>query len=118
MDPLPRGKSVIVWRKNYINPDGQKGMRTICQVLRDLYFAAEARNDVVGMSQIEEAHDMAKRMQNRLKFYAGKQFKTHPNIYLAIDALGDFLWMTKAEFKTEQMRLHKAELKRARTARI
>jgi hypothetical protein len=42
-------------------------MRTICEVLRELYRDAEARADALSMARIDEAHDMAKRMDNRLR---------------------------------------------------
>ena len=40
--------------------------RTICEVLRELYRDAEARGDALSMSRLDEAHDMAKRMDRRL----------------------------------------------------
>ncbi len=42
-------------------------MRTICEVLRELYRDAEARSDALSMTRIDEAHDMAKRMEGRIR---------------------------------------------------
>ncbi len=62
------GTALIVWRKHYINPrKPKKTKRTICEVLRDLYRDAEARGDALCMTKIDEAHDLAKRMDRRLR---------------------------------------------------
>lgn len=45
-------------------------MRTICEVLLELYRDAEQRSDTLAIARIEEATDMAKRMQTRLLDYA------------------------------------------------
>jgi quinol monooxygenase YgiN len=45
-------------------------MRTICEVLREMYRDAEANGDHLNMQRIDEAHDMAKRMQKKLEEYA------------------------------------------------
>ena len=64
------GTALIVWREHYIKPrKPRKAMRTICEVLRELYRDAERRGDALSMTRIEEAHDMAKRMQRRLQKY-------------------------------------------------
>jgi hypothetical protein len=64
------GTALIVWRKNYINPrKARKPIRTICEVLRELYRDAEARGDALSMTRIDECHDMAKRMQKKLEEY-------------------------------------------------
>ena len=60
--------AVVVWRKHPIN--GRKppqSKRTICEVLRELYRDAEARGDDLSMARIDEAHDMAKRMDRKLR---------------------------------------------------
>jgi hypothetical protein len=62
------GTALIVWRKNPINPRKRRQrMRTICEVLRELYRDAEARSDALSMTRIDEAHDMAKRMERRMR---------------------------------------------------
>jgi hypothetical protein len=38
-------------------------------VLRELARDAQVRGDVVAMQKIDEAHDMAKRMQYKLHYY-------------------------------------------------
>lgn len=61
------GTALVVWRKHYIKPrKPKKEIRTICEVLRELYRDAEARGDTVSMTRLEECHDMAKRMQYKL----------------------------------------------------
>lgn len=69
MEPLERSRSLVVWRKFYIKPRKTKPQRTICEVIRELYRDAEARGDVLTMERCGEAHDMAKRMHKRLKWY-------------------------------------------------
>jgi hypothetical protein len=44
-----------------------KKMRTICEVLRELLMDAKAREDAVSVARIEEAYDMAKRMDRKLR---------------------------------------------------
>lgn len=66
------GTELIVWRKNYIRwlkPPKPAHKRTICEVLRELGRDAHERGDRVAMQKIEEAHDMAKRMQRKLTHY-------------------------------------------------
>jgi hypothetical protein len=46
--------------------------RTICEVLRELYRDALARDDAKSMDRLDEAHDMAKRMAYRLEEYKEK----------------------------------------------
>lgn len=60
------GTALIVWRKHYIKPHRKLPVRTVCEVLRELYRDAEKRNDKLSMHRLEEAHDMAKRMQLKL----------------------------------------------------
>lgn len=67
------GTAVIVWRKHYIQPTKRKRIRTICEVIRELYRDADDRGDAVSMTRLEEAHDMAKRMQRKLKEYKQKE---------------------------------------------
>jgi hypothetical protein len=71
MDSIPVGKRIIVWRKHYLNVRRKRGFRTICEVLREVYLDAEVRGDPVTMTRMDEAADMAKRMQTRLEHYAG-----------------------------------------------
>lgn len=52
-----------------VNPRKRKNARTICEVLRELYRDAETRGDAVSMARIDEAHDMAKRMWQKLLTY-------------------------------------------------
>lgn len=65
------GTALIVWRKHYIKPrkPPKPHLRTICEVLREMYRDAEARGDALSMHKIGEAHDMAKRMQRKLDDY-------------------------------------------------
>ena len=63
------GTALIVWRKHYIRPKKKKPLRTICEVLRELYRDAEQRGDALSMTRLDEAHDMAKRMQRKLEHY-------------------------------------------------
>jgi hypothetical protein len=63
------GTALVVWRKHPVNPHKHKRrprLRTICEVLRELYRDAEARGDALSMVKLDEANDMAKRMHNRL----------------------------------------------------
>jgi hypothetical protein len=64
------GTALIVWRKHYIRPrKPPKPFRTICEVLRELYRDAEARGDTMSQHRIDEAYDMAKRMQRAIEQY-------------------------------------------------
>lgn len=61
-------------------------------MLRELYREAELRNDAPTMQRLDEAHDMAKRMQRKLMAYnkheiypsvkdvcvTGDQYRDHP----------------------------------------
>lgn len=60
------GTALIVWRKHYIKPSRKLRVRTVCEVLRELYHDAVKRNDQISIVRLEEAHDMAKRMQLKL----------------------------------------------------
>jgi uncharacterized membrane protein (DUF106 family) len=66
------GTALIVWRKHYIKTERKLKVRTVCEVLRELYRDAQARDDKISMVRLEEAHDMAKRMQMKL-------FELQPN---------------------------------------
>jgi coenzyme F420-reducing hydrogenase delta subunit len=62
------GTALVVWRQHPINPRKRpKRIRTICEVLRELYREAEARGDALSMAKLDEANDMAKRMQKRIE---------------------------------------------------
>lgn len=66
------GTALIVWRKHYVKwwkPPKPIHKRTICEVLRELAREAEARGDTLSLHKIDEAHDMAKRMQRKLFHY-------------------------------------------------
>jgi len=63
------GTALVVWRKHRIYGQKAGRLRTICEVLRELYRDAESRNDAVAMTKIDEAHDMAKRMDRKLREY-------------------------------------------------
>lgn len=65
------GTALVPWRQYPINPRKPKKVtRTVCEVLRELYRDAETRGDHLSMQRIDEAHDMAKRMDKRLQEYA------------------------------------------------
>ncbi len=70
------GTALVVWRRHYIRAEKKKHIRTICEVLRELYREAETRGDVLAMSKLDEAHDMAKRMDNKLRQYKGRESPT------------------------------------------
>jgi hypothetical protein len=99
MEPLPRDRSLVVWRKHQLKINKRKRVRTICEVLRELYRDAEQRQDHLTMTRLEEAHDMAKRMQAKLASYAGK---SGDPIYLGRVADNEAQWMTKPEFKRHE----------------
>jgi hypothetical protein len=64
------GTAVIVWRKHVVTPrKPPQDNRTICEVIRELYRDAEARGDTLSMARLDEAHDMAKRMDRKLRYY-------------------------------------------------
>ncbi len=64
------GTDLIVWKKNYIRWwKPPKKFRTICEVLRELYRDALVRGDTLAMHKLDEANDMAKRMQRKLTYY-------------------------------------------------
>ncbi len=54
-------------RPNQVNPT-----RTICEVLCELHRDATDREDVASVMRIEEAYDMAKRMQRALDAQKGE----------------------------------------------
>ena len=98
MEPIPRNRALVVWRKNYVKREKIKKLRTICEVLRELYRKAEERDDAFTMTRLEEAYDMAKRMQNKLKEYASKN---KDRVFLIIDD-DEMLWLSKSEFKARE----------------
>ncbi len=62
------GTALVIWRK--FKPKRHKPpkqIRTICEVLRELARDADARGDALSNARIEEAYDMAKRMDRRLR---------------------------------------------------
>jgi predicted metal-dependent hydrolase len=62
------GTALVVWRQHPISRRKRpQRLRTICEVLRELYRDAEARGDFMSMTRLDEAHDMAKRMDRRLR---------------------------------------------------
>ena len=62
------GTALVVWRKHPLNSRKKpKTIRTICEVLRELYRDADARGDALSMTKLDEAHDMAKRMERRMR---------------------------------------------------
>lgn len=64
------GTDLIVWRRFPIKPRKPKKLdRTICEVLRELWRDAKERGDALSMQRLEEAHDMAKRMDRKLRAY-------------------------------------------------
>jgi uncharacterized membrane protein (DUF106 family) len=63
------GTALVVYRKHHIKPDKKKQLRTICEVLREMYRSAEEKNDAYLMTRIDECYDMAKRMQRKLQEY-------------------------------------------------
>lgn len=96
LKPIPSHRAPIVWRKNYIHRGKSiKRIKTICEVLRKLYRSAIERDDKVAMQDIGEAFDMAKRMQYKLKEYAGK---SNDPVYLIADDKEGHLWLTKGDF--------------------
>lgn len=74
------GTALVVWRKHYLNlkkPPKPPHKRTICEVLRELAREAEARGDTLSIHKLDEAHDMAKRMQRKLQHYnANERFSS------------------------------------------
>lgn len=61
------GTALVIWRKHYTKAKKPpKASRSICEVLRELYRDAEARSDALSMARIDEATDMAKRMDQKL----------------------------------------------------
>lgn len=60
-------RALVVWRKYRTKArKPPRAKRTICEVLRELYRDAEARGDALSMARIDEATDMAKRMDKKL----------------------------------------------------
>jgi hypothetical protein len=95
--PLPRNRSLIVWRKSYMNSGVRKYLRTICDVIRELHRSAEDRGDLIAMHLLDQANDMANRMQDRLKWYSLKRGRN--DVTLTVDDVGVMYWLLKKEYK-------------------
>lgn len=65
-------------------------------MIRELHSRASERQDLLDMQRLEEAYDMANRMQNKLKFYS---LKTKDPTSLTIDDAGVIVWLNKEEYK-------------------
>ena len=91
VDTVPQGQRLVVWRRtsHRVKPNRKRGLRTICEVLRELYREAQQREDTLAMARLEEATDMAKRMQARLTYYA------QGNVTLCSTEQG-MVWVIKA----------------------
>lgn len=109
MKPIPRNRSLIVWRKNYISGKTRKLAKTICDILQELYADAELRGDMPNMQRIETCNDMAKRMQDRLKFYSVR-FKQAKGT-MTVDDVGDIYWISKHEFQRADKRRRKGKVR-------
>lgn len=88
-------REIIVWRRNYINSDKKSSRITICDVLRELHRRTD---DPASLALIETANDMAKRMQNKLKFYS---LKTKDRTTLTVNDVGEMVWLNKEEYKSK-----------------
>lgn len=65
---MTKGTALVVWRQHPVNTRKRpKPIRTICEVLRELYRDAETRGDALSMARLDEANDMAKRMDRRMR---------------------------------------------------
>jgi DnaJ-domain-containing protein 1 len=53
-----------------MEPHTKSFQRTICSVLREMWWISQDRRDRKMLALIDEAHDMAKRMDKKLKQYA------------------------------------------------
>lgn len=95
MKPIPKDRALIVWREYYVKGGRQTKLRTICEVLREIHRYSD---DPLIKSKVEEANEMAKRMQARLDFYAVKK-GGGKSVHLAIDALNRIHWWTKEAYK-------------------
>jgi len=63
------GNNLVVYKKHKIDPKNRKTIRTICEVLREIYHSADKRGDTFTMNKVGECYDMAKRMQYKLFEY-------------------------------------------------
>lgn len=62
------GTALVVWRKHRVKRNKPpQDKRTICEVIREMMRDAEARDDKLLIARLEEANDMAKRMDLRLR---------------------------------------------------
>jgi hypothetical protein len=103
-DPIPRHRALIVWRKNYINSEKHKNIRTICEVLRELHQDAVKRGDALSMHKIELANFMALRMQDRLKRYALKSKEPQT---LTVNDVDEMFWITKKAYRRAERKGNK-----------
>lgn len=98
---MSESRAVVVYQNYYIEPDTKKLNRTICDVIRELYRDAKKRDDPLSMTRLQEAHNMAKRMQAKLKQYS---LKAEGPVYLMMMDNGTLHWVTKARYKRLQRR--------------
>jgi trans-aconitate methyltransferase len=63
------GTALVPYLKHRIKSDKTKQLRTICEVLREMYRSSEEKQDLYMMTRIDECYDMAKRMQRKLQEY-------------------------------------------------
>jgi hypothetical protein len=105
LSTLPRNRSLVLWRKNYINSEVRKYERTICDVIRELHRRAVERGDMVDQQMLETANEMANRMQDRLKVYSIR--RKYKDSTLCVDEVGVMYWLAKEEYKRNEKRKHK-----------
>lgn len=65
-------------------------------MIRELHARAKERGDPLDMQRLEEAYDMANRMQDKLKFYS---LKTKDRTTITVDDVGTMVWLNKEEYK-------------------
>jgi hypothetical protein len=80
-----------------MNSGVRKYLRTICDVIRELHRSAEDRGDLIAMHLLDQANDMANRMQDRLKWYSLKRGRN--DVTLTVDDVGVMYWLLKKEYK-------------------
>lgn len=75
------GTALVVYRKHHrIKPHKTVGIRTICEVLREMYRSAEEKSDAYMLTRIEEAYDLAKRMDAKLAERREPHFVTNGTV--------------------------------------
>lgn len=109
MEPLPRNRSLVVWRKYRINNRFSKTIRTICDILRELHRDAEDRGDQRTADLIETAHDMAKRMQDKLKLYA---YQHGGDVSLIVTEIDKIIWTSKQRIRKAEKRSAKNKMRK------